>query len=73
MLVVGPHATFVDTLVILLSGATPVAKAEFRQVPIIGKIAVFTQVLLVKREKEESRKKALEQIKAHVQNVRVIL
>lgn len=68
---VAPHATFVDTLVILLSGSTPVAKADFRNVPIIGKIAVFTQLLLVKREKEESRKKAVMKIREHVQNVLV--
>ena len=70
VLVVAPHATFIDSIAVAVSGATPVAKAETANVLLVGKIVVFAQVLLVKREKAESRKNALDQIRRHVFNVR---
>jgi 1-acyl-sn-glycerol-3-phosphate acyltransferase len=69
--VVAPHATFVDPLVICLSGSVPVAKEEFRSVPFISQIAIFAQVLFVKREKQESRKDAKASITGYVENVMV--
>lgn len=71
VLVVAPHFTFVDSLAIVLSRSTPVGKAEFQNFPILGKIALFLQVVLVKREREESRKNAVSAIKRHVTNVLV--
>ena len=44
VLVVAPHATFVDTFAILIAGATPVAKAEFKSFFMLGKLARFVQV-----------------------------
>jgi 1-acyl-sn-glycerol-3-phosphate acyltransferase len=68
MIVAAPHATFVDVLAIIVSGAIPMAKAEFRAVPVFGKLALFMQIILVQREEETSRKNAVDTMRRHLYN-----
>ncbi|XP_059082064.1 lysophosphatidylcholine acyltransferase 1-like isoform X1 [Tigriopus californicus] len=65
VLVVAPHATFVDTIAVIMSGATPVGKDDFKDLPILGVIGKFVQILFVKRENPQSRKLALQEIRKH--------
>ncbi len=69
VLVVAPHATLADSLAIAATGATAVAKEELSAVPLVGRIGRFLQVLFVKREKEESRRKVVDQIRRHAFSV----
>eukprot|EP00095_Tigriopus_kingsejongensis_P003929 snap_masked-scaffold85_size395806-processed-gene-2.2 protein:Tk03929 transcript:snap_masked-scaffold85_size395806-processed-gene-2.2-mRNA-1 annotation:"1-acylglycerophosphocholine o-acyltransferase 1-like isoform x1" len=69
VLAVAPHATFVDTIAIVKSLGTPVAKDDFQKFPILGVIAKFVQVLFVKRENPQSRKLALQEIRAHTHEI----
>ncbi|KAM7283599.1 lysophosphatidylcholine acyltransferase 1 isoform X1 [Ixodes scapularis] len=63
VLVVGPHSSLLDgVVVLLLGGLTPVAKADSEHVPIFGTILNFTQPVYVKRSDPNSRQNTVHEI-----------
>ncbi|XP_050051255.1 lysophosphatidylcholine acyltransferase 1 isoform X2 [Dermacentor andersoni] len=63
VLVVGPHSSLLDgVVVLLLGGLTPVAKAGSEDVPIFGTILNFTQPVYVKRSDPNSRQNTVREI-----------
>ncbi len=71
ILVIAPHSSFVDPLILCVTDAIPVAKAEFRSTPFFSQLTRFTQVLLVQREKEQSRRDTRSKITSYAENVKV--
>ena len=61
--VVAPHATIVDSIVILMCYAVPVAKKSLSKVPLFGPIGRLMQVVFVGRERASQRNAALQAIK----------
>lgn len=63
VLVVGPHSSLLDgVIVLLLGGLTPVAKAGSEDVPIFGTILNYTQPVYVKRSDPNSRQNTVREI-----------
>lgn len=63
VLVVGPHSSLLDgVVVLLLGGLTPVAKAGSEDVPIFGTILNYTQPVYVKRSDPNSRQNTVREI-----------
>uniref|UniRef100_A0A8C9WWR8 Lysophosphatidylcholine acyltransferase 4 n=1 Tax=Sander lucioperca TaxID=283035 RepID=A0A8C9WWR8_SANLU len=63
VLVVAPHSSFLDMLVLLPTQlATVVSRSENASLPVIGALLEFNQAVLVSRKDPESRKKAVTQV-----------
>ncbi|KAF1380805.1 hypothetical protein PFLUV_G00167800 [Perca fluviatilis] len=63
VLVVAPHSSFLDMLVLLPTQlATVVSRSENASLPVIGALLEFNQAVLVSRKDPESRKKAVAQV-----------
>ncbi|CAN7939610.1 unnamed protein product [Ixodes hexagonus] len=63
VLIVGPHSSLLDgVVVLLLGGLTPVAKADSEHIPIFGTILNFTQPVYVKRSDPNSRQNTVHEI-----------
>ncbi|XP_041842554.1 lysophospholipid acyltransferase LPCAT4 [Melanotaenia boesemani] len=63
VLVVAPHSTFLDMLVLCPTQlATVVSRSENTKLPVIGALLEFNQSVLVSRKDPESRKKAVTQL-----------
>ncbi|KAM6959732.1 lysophospholipid acyltransferase LPCAT4 [Tautogolabrus adspersus] len=63
VLVVAPHSTFLDMLVLLPTQlATVVSRSENTSLPVIGALLEFNQSVIVSRNDPESRKKAVAEL-----------
>eukprot|EP00066_Takifugu_rubripes_P026323 XP_011615589.1 PREDICTED: lysophospholipid acyltransferase LPCAT4 isoform X2 [Takifugu rubripes] len=63
VLVVAPHSSFLDMLVLYPTQlATVVSRSENTKLPVIGALLEFNQSVLVSRKDPESRKKAVAQL-----------
>ncbi|KAM6908991.1 lysophospholipid acyltransferase LPCAT4 [Xenentodon cancila] len=63
VLVVAPHSSFMDMLVLFPTQlATVVSRSENSSLPVIGALLEFNQAVLVSRKDPESRKKAVAQV-----------
>ncbi|XP_070710617.1 lysophospholipid acyltransferase LPCAT4 [Pempheris klunzingeri] len=63
VLVVAPHSSFLDMLVLCPAElATVVSRSENTSLPVIGALLEFNQSVLVSRKDPESRKKAVAQV-----------
>ncbi|XP_077445602.1 lysophospholipid acyltransferase LPCAT4 [Stigmatopora argus] len=63
VLVVAPHSTFLDMLVLCPTGLpTVVSRSENTRLPVIGALLEFNQSVLVSRNDPDSRKKAVAQL-----------
>ncbi|TMS01887.1 Lysophospholipid acyltransferase LPCAT4 [Larimichthys crocea] len=63
VLVVAPHSSFLDMLVLCPTQlATVVSRSENNSLPVIGALLEFNQSVLVSRKDRESRKKAVAQV-----------
>lgn len=63
VLVVAPHSSFLDMLVLCPTQlATVVSRSENTSLPVIGALLEFNQSVLVSRKDPESRKKAVAQV-----------
>ncbi|OQR74657.1 lysophosphatidylcholine acyltransferase 1-like [Tropilaelaps mercedesae] len=64
LLVCGPHQSFLDGVIVLLSGGqAPCTKIESKSIPLLGTILRFIQPVFVKRSSKESRQTTLSEIK----------
>ncbi|XP_022707720.1 lysophosphatidylcholine acyltransferase 1-like isoform X4 [Varroa jacobsoni] len=64
LLVCGPHHSFLDGVIVLLSGGqAPCTKLESKYIPLLGTILRFIQPVFVKRSSKESRQTTLSEIK----------
>ncbi|XP_056622590.1 lysophospholipid acyltransferase LPCAT4-like [Triplophysa dalaica] len=67
VLVVAPHSTFLDMLVLPVTGLpTVVSRSENIRLPVIGALLEFNQAVMVNRKDPESRKKCVSQIRERV-------
>ncbi|XP_073672851.1 lysophospholipid acyltransferase LPCAT4-like [Garra rufa] len=67
VLVVAPHSTFLDMLVLCATGLpVVVSRSENCKLPVIGALLEFNQSVLVSRKDPESRKKCVSQISERV-------
>ncbi|XP_076018725.1 lysophospholipid acyltransferase LPCAT4 [Genypterus blacodes] len=67
ILVVAPHSSFLDMLVLCPAElATVVSRSENMSLPVIGALLEFNQSVMVSRKDPESRKKAVAQVKERV-------
>lgn len=63
ILVVAPHSSYVDSLIIVLTGpSSVVAKKETAYIPILGKIVSCSQPIFVEREDPNSRQNTIAEI-----------
>eukprot|EP00092_Neocalanus_flemingeri_P008131 GFUD01008771.1.p1 GENE.GFUD01008771.1~~GFUD01008771.1.p1 ORF type:complete len:436 (+),score=90.14 GFUD01008771.1:42-1310(+) len=62
ILVVAPHSTFVDWLVVGHTHSSPVAKSSLADIPLLGVIGRILQTVWVNREDENSKKETASQI-----------
>ncbi|XP_012709886.2 lysophospholipid acyltransferase LPCAT4 [Fundulus heteroclitus] len=63
VLVVAPHSSFLDMLVLCPAQlATVVSRSENKSLPVIGALLEFNQAVLVSRKDPESRKKAVTEL-----------
>ncbi|XP_051501714.1 lysophospholipid acyltransferase LPCAT4-like [Myxocyprinus asiaticus] len=64
VLAVAPHSSFLDMLVLCVTGLpTVVSRSENAKLPIIGALLEFNQSVLVSRKDPESRKKCVSRIR----------
>ncbi|XP_045920538.1 lysophospholipid acyltransferase LPCAT4 [Micropterus dolomieu] len=64
VLVVAPHSSFLDMMVLCQTQlATVVSRSENTSLPVIGALLEFNQSVLVSRKDPQSRKKAVAQVK----------
>lgn len=67
VLAVAPHSTFLDMLLLPLTGLpTVVSRLENARIPVIGALLEFNQAVLVNRKDPKSRKKCASQIRERV-------
>lgn len=63
ILVVAPHSSYVDSIIVVLTGPTSVvAKRETSDIPILGKIINCAQPIYVEREDPNSRQNTIQEI-----------
>jgi len=68
ILVGAPHSSFLEAMIIYMCGSSPVSRHENKTAFLISKCQIFYQAIFVDRRSSDSRKKALEDIRARAQS-----
>jgi len=68
ILVGAPHSSFLEALIIYMCGSSPVSRHENRTAFLISACQIFYQAIFVDRRSSDSRKKALDDIRARAQS-----
>lgn len=63
ILVGAPHSSFLEAVIMIMCGASPVSRMESRDAIIISSCQLFSQTIFVDRRTPETRQKAKEDIK----------
>ncbi|KAK1152010.1 lysophospholipid acyltransferase LPCAT4 [Acipenser oxyrinchus oxyrinchus] len=67
ILVVAPHSSFLDSIVMVPCGlVTVMSRAENLNIPIVGDLLRFNQAIIVSRQDPESRRSCVEELKKRV-------